>query len=133
MSCLLSISVFMPAVDMSCLLFGALVDMACLLSISAFEPATFVDMSLVAFIYTCFIIAGYENGDVKMEILNGNTIISALLYFLFLLLLYNVLLLSVDLILNGLARSTRRIMKKVDLVVPVMIVTPFGEGDAGKK
>ncbi|GJU61199.1 hypothetical protein Tco_1238965 [Tanacetum coccineum] len=55
-----------------------------------------------------------ENGYVKMEISNGNNIISALI-FLFLLLLYNVLLLSVDLILDGLTRSTRWIMKKVDV------------------
>ncbi|GJY70243.1 GPN-loop GTPase QQT1, partial [Tanacetum coccineum] len=53
-----------------------------------------------------------ENGDVKMEISNGNNIISALL-FLFPLLLYNVLMLSVDLILHGLTRSTRWIMEKI--------------------
>ncbi|GJY68378.1 hypothetical protein Tco_0471360 [Tanacetum coccineum] len=56
-----------------------------------------------------------ENGDVKIEISNSNNIIRALLFFLFPLLLYNVILLSVHLILDGLTRSTRWIMEKVDV------------------
>nr|GEU87321.1 hypothetical protein [Tanacetum cinerariifolium] len=54
-----------------------------------------------------------ENGNVKMEISNGNNIIFAL--FFFLLLLHNVLLLSVDLILDGLIRSTMWIIEKIDV------------------